>query len=72
MEHDDTVKAEGTVLERLPNQMYRVELDTGQKVTAHVSGDMRANFVRILPGDRVWIELSPYDAARGRVVGKSR
>jgi translation initiation factor IF-1 len=59
---------EGTVEEALPNAMFRVKLDTGHKVLAHVSGKMRVHFIRILPGDRVKVELSPYDLTRGRII----
>ena len=59
---------EGTILESLPNAMFRVELDNGHKVLAHISGKMRMHYIRILPGDRVRLELSPYDLTRGRVV----
>ena len=59
---------EGTVEEALPNAMFRVKLDTGHEVLAHVSGKMRVHFIRILPGDRVKVELSPYDLTRGRIV----
>jgi translation initiation factor IF-1 len=58
---------EGRVLEALPNAMFRVELDNGHKVLAHISGKMRMNFIRILPGDRVTVEMSPYDLERGRI-----
>ena len=63
----DVVEVEGTVVEPLPNAMFRVELDNGLKVLAHVSGKIRMNFIRILPGDRVLVELSPYDLTRGRI-----
>jgi len=59
---------EGTVEEALPNAMFRVKLDTGHTVLAHVSGKMRVHFIRILPGDRVKVELSPYDLTRGRII----
>ena len=59
---------EGTILESLPNAMFRVELDNGHKVLAHISGKMRKHFIRILPGDKVRVELSPYDLNRGRIV----
>lgn len=68
MSKDDVIEVEGTVLEPLPNAMFRVELANGHKVLAHVSGKIRMNFIRILPGDRVTIELSPYDLTRGRIV----
>ena len=59
---------EGTVVEPLPNAMFRVELDNGHKVLAHISGKMRMHFIKILPGDKVTVELSPYDLTRGRIV----
>ncbi|MCX6003207.1 MAG: translation initiation factor IF-1 [Chloroflexi bacterium] len=61
------MEVEGVVVESLPNAMFRVELANGHKVLAHISGKMRVNYIRILPGDRVLIELSPYDLSRGRV-----
>jgi len=67
MAKEEAIEVEGMVLEALPNAMFRVELDNGHKVLAHVSGKMRMNFIRILPGDRVKIELSPYDLTRGRI-----
>lgn len=63
----DAIEVEGTVIEPLPNAMFRVELQNGHRVLAHVSGKMRMNFIRILPGDRVTVELSPYDLTRGRI-----
>jgi len=63
----DVIEVEGTVIEPLPNAMFRVELKNGHKVLAHVSGKIRMNFIRILPGDRVLVELSPYDLTRGRI-----
>lgn len=63
----DVIEVEGTVFEPLPNAMFRVELKNGHKVLAHVSGKIRMNFIRILPGDRVLVELSPYDLTRGRI-----
>jgi len=63
----DVIEVEGTVVEPLPNAMFRVELKNGHKVLAHVSGKIRMNFIRILPGDRVLVELSPYDLSRGRI-----
>jgi translation initiation factor IF-1 len=62
----------GTVLETLPNAMFRVELDNGHKVLAHISGKMRMHYIKILPGDKVKIELSPYDLARGRIIFRER
>ena len=67
MTKEDAIEVEGTVVEPLPNAMFRVELDNGHRVLAHVSGTMRMNFIRILPGDRVKVELSPYDLSRGRI-----
>lgn len=63
----DVIEVEGTVLEPLPNAMFNVELENGHKVLAHVSGKIRMNFIKILPGDKVTIELSPYDLSRGRI-----
>jgi translation initiation factor IF-1 len=68
MAKQDVIEVEGTVVEPLPNAMFRVELENGHKVLAHVSGKIRMNFIRILPGDRVLVELSPYDLNRGRIV----
>ncbi len=67
MSKQDAIEVEGTVMEPLPNGMFRVELDNGHKVLAHVSGKIRMNFIRILPGDKVTVELSPYDLTRGRI-----
>ena len=68
MANDDVIEVEGTVVEPLPNAMFRVELENGHTVLAHISGKMRMHYIRILPGDRVRLELSPYDLTRGRVV----
>lgn len=65
---DGAIEIEGTVVETLPNAFFRVELDNGHKVLAHISGKMRMNYIRILPDDRVVVELSPYDLSRGRIV----
>ncbi|MEW6523255.1 MAG: translation initiation factor IF-1 [Bacillota bacterium] len=67
MPKQDVIEVEGTVVEPLPNAMFRVELANGHKVLAHASGKIRINFIRILPGDRVLVELSPYDLSRGRI-----
>ena len=64
---EEAIEIEGTVLEPLPNAMFRVELDNGHKVLAHISGKMRMHYIRILPGDKVTVELSPYDLSRGRI-----
>ena len=63
----DVIEVQGTVTETLPNAMFRVELDNGHKVLAHVAGRMRMHYIRILPGDKVTLELSPYDLSRGRI-----
>ncbi|MFB4165908.1 translation initiation factor IF-1 [Alteribacillus sp. JSM 102045] len=67
MAKDDVIEMEGTVIEPLPNAMFRVELDNGHKILAHVSGKIRMHFIRILPGDKVTVEISPYDLSRGRI-----
>ena len=69
---EEAIVVEGTVVEPLPNAMFRVELDNGHKVLAHVSGKMRKFFIRILPGDKVTVELSPYDLTRGRITYRAR
>lgn len=68
MGKQDVIEVEGTVVEPLPNAMFRVELENGHKVLAHISGKMRMNFIKILPGDRVTVELSAYDLTRGRII----
>jgi translation initiation factor IF-1 len=68
MEKEETISVEGTVVEPLPNAMFKVELENGHMVLAHISGKMRMHFIRILPGDRVRLELSPYDLTRGRII----
>lgn len=67
MSKEDVIEVEGTVVEALPNAMFQVELENGYIVLAHVSGKMRMNFIRILPGDKVTMELTPYDLNRGRI-----
>ena len=67
MSKQEAIEVEGKVIEPLPNAMFWVELKNGHKVLAHISGKMRMNFIRILPGDRVTVELSPYDLTRGRI-----
>jgi len=67
MAKEESIEVEGTVLEPLPNAMFRVELDSGHKILAHVSGKMRMHFIRILVGDKVKVQLSPYDLTRGRI-----
>ncbi|MBU2598304.1 MAG: translation initiation factor IF-1 [Actinobacteria bacterium] len=66
------IEVEGKVLEALPNAMFRVELDSGHKVLAHISGKIRLHYIRILPGDRVIVELSPYDLTKGRIIYRFR
>ena len=68
MQKEQAIEVEGTVTETLPNAMFRVELKNGHSVLAHISGKMRMNFIRILPGDRVKLEMSPYDLTKGRIV----
>jgi translation initiation factor IF-1 len=67
MPKEDIIEVQGTVTETLPNAMFRVQLDNGHKILAHISGKMRMHFIRILPGDKVTVELSPYDLTRGRI-----
>lgn len=72
MAKEEAIEVEGTIIEPLPNAMFRVELDNGHKVLAHISGKMRMHFIKILPGDRVTVELSPYDLSRGRVTFRTK
>ena len=72
MPKEEAVEVEGTVVELLPNAMFRVQLETGHKVLAHISGKMRMHFIRILPGDKVKVELSPYDLTRGRITYRAK
>jgi translation initiation factor IF-1 len=69
---EETVEVEGEVVEALPNTMFKVQLDSGHEVLAHISGKMRMHYIRILPGDRVTVELSPYDLNRGRITYRFR
>ena len=68
MSKEELIEVEGTIVESLPNAMFRVERENGHRVLAHVSGKMRMNFIRILPGDKVKLELSPYDLTKGRII----
>ncbi len=68
MPKGEGIEVQGTILERLPNAMFRVALDNGHKVLAHISGKMRMHYIKILPGDKVLVELSPYDLTRGRII----
>ncbi|MCX5856504.1 MAG: translation initiation factor IF-1 [Deltaproteobacteria bacterium] len=72
MAKEEPIEVEGRVIEPLPNAMFRVELDNGHRVLAHISGKMRMHFIKILPGDKVTIELSPYDLTRGRIVYRTK
>ena len=72
MTKEDVIEVEGTVVETLPNAMFRVELPNGHRILAHISGKMRMHFIRILPGDKVTVELSPYDLTRGRITYRSK
>jgi len=69
---DDVIEIEGTVVESLPNAMFQVELANGHKILAHISGKLRMNFIRILPGDKVTVEMSPYDLSKGRITWRSK
>ena len=68
----DVIEVEGTVLEKLPNAMFSVELENGHQILAHISGKLRMNFIRILPGDKVKIEMSPYDLSKGRIIWRDK
>lgn len=68
MAEKETIEVEGKVIEPLPNASFRVELENGHRILAHISGKMRMNFIRILPGDRVTVEMSPYDLTKGRII----
>jgi len=72
MSKEDSIEMEGTITETLPNTMFRVELDNGHVVTAHISGKMRKNYIRILTGDRVKVEMTPYDLSKGRITYRVR
>jgi translation initiation factor IF-1 len=69
---ESVIEAEGTILEALPNAMFKVELDNGHKVLAHISGKMRMHYIKILPGDKVKVEISPYDLSRGRIIFRKK
>jgi len=72
MSKDDVIEMQGVVQESLPNAMFQVELESGQVILAHISGKLRMNFIRILPGDKVTVELSPYDLSRGRITWRAK
>jgi translation initiation factor IF-1 len=69
---NDVIEVEGTVLEKLPNAMFSVELENGHQILAHISGKLRMNFIRIIPGDKVKIEMSPYDLSKGRITWRGK
>jgi translation initiation factor IF-1 len=72
MAKEEPIEVEGRVVETLPNAMFRVELENGHRVLAHISGKMRMHFIKILPGDKVTVELSPYDLTRGRIIYRTK
>lgn len=72
MAKSDVIEIEGTVLEKLPNAMFNVELENGHVVLAHISGKLRMNYIKIVPGDKVTLELSPYDLTKGRIVWRDK
>lgn len=72
MSKSDVIEVGGTVVEKLPNAMFKVELENGHQVLGHISGKLRMNFIKILPGDRVTIELSPYDLTKGRIIWRDK
>lgn len=72
MAKEDVIEVEGRVIEALPNAMFQVELENGHKILAHISGKLRMHFIRILPGDKVTVELSPYDLTRGRITWRGK
>ena len=72
MAKDDVLELEGKVVETLPNAMFKVELENGHQILAHISGKLRMNFIKILPGDKVTVELSPYDLTKGRIIWRDK
>ena len=72
MAKDDVIEVEGTVVEAIPNAMFQVELANGHRLLAHISGKLRMNYIRILPGDKVTVEMSPYDLTKGRITWRSK
>lgn len=72
MSKSDVIEVEGKVVEKLPNSMFKVELENGHQVLGHISGKLRMNFIKILPGDKVTIELSPYDLTKGRIIWRDK
>ena len=72
MSKSDVIEVEGKVVEKLPNAMFKVELENGHQVLGHISGKLRMNFIKILPGDKVTLEMSPYDLSKGRIVWRDK
>ncbi len=72
MSKSDVIEVEGKVLEKLPNAMFAVELENGHQILAHISGKLRMNYIRILPGDKVTVEMSPYDLSKGRIIWRDK
>lgn len=72
MSKSDVLEIEGTVIEKLPNTMFRVQLENGHEVLAHISGKLRMNFIKIVPGDKVTLEMSPYDLTKGRIIWRDK
>ena len=72
MSKDDVIELEGTVIEKLPNTTFTVELANGHRILAHISGKLRQNFIRIMPGDKVTVEMSPYDLTKGRITWRTK
>jgi translation initiation factor IF-1 len=72
MAKDNVIEVDGVILEALPNAMFKVELSNGHKILAHISGRLRMNYIRILPGDKVTIEMSPYDLTKGRIIWRAK
>ncbi|MGL4992308.1 MAG: translation initiation factor IF-1 [Sarcina sp.] len=72
MSKEDVIEMQGTVLESLPNATFKVKLESGHEINAHISGKLRMNFIRILPGDKVTLELSPYDLSKGRITWRAK
>ncbi|MCL1987907.1 MAG: translation initiation factor IF-1 [Firmicutes bacterium] len=72
MSKDDVIEVEGKVIEKLPNAMFQVELENGHQILAHISGKLRMNFIRIIPGDKVLVAMSPYDLTKGRIIWRDK
>ena len=72
MSKDDVIEVEGRIIEKLPNAMFQVQLENGHKILAHISGKLRMNFIRIIPGDKVLLEMSPYDLTKGRIIWRDK